>query len=562
MDSPCAHDLASLFEKTHQALRFYHNKSQWPQIYPLLSQLAEQYYKLYSSHPNAMQAQLTLYLDTHGYITNLVVNQCVIISALCRSLNYDSKITQLLICVCLTNYLCVQTQTNKLALRQPLNLQEKKQWQSRHQLAVKLLQSANVPTEHIAGILSRLNKYKQALLSTPKIMIYDGRTTLVALANIIAMNITYRTQDDHINIYKAVADIYIRTPNLFAQQALKALIAHLGPYLPGSLVHYHDQQLTYIGEDSRQRHLLIALNEQHKSKWYSVKAQLASNSKQRPSQDKRLLFSVWFNEHLALPVEALNAEKQQLLMLISQVKVQQEYSYSALARLLNHHPTTVELLREAVKPYNKEHLAGKDLRHCLSMVGLYNAPAIIQQVLFDQLVSHHAHPLMQHIQFRLQAIIRLLDLLISHDEHNQFEHLALPIYGYVNYLIEYCSTTISRKTLYEKQLKSDVSMPFAWLFGVTTYDSDQLTDYLLELLGDNPWTQALLDAEQQKKQHLSAEAQLWVAIKLIVTHVFQPDAKQSRWQTDTLERVLKRLDWQSSEQFYSQLPSLGLSNSV
>ena len=562
MDKPCAQDLASLFDRTHQVLRFYHNKSQWPQIYPLLSQLAEQYYKLYTSHPNSLQAQLTLYLDTHGYTTNLVVNQCVIISALCHSLNYDSKITQLLICVCLTNYLCVQTQTNKLALRQPLDLQEKKQWQARHQLAVKLLQSANVPTEHIAGILSRLNKYKQALLSTPKIMIYDGSTTLVALANIMAMNITYRTQNDHIDLYKAVADIYIRTPNLFAQQALKAFIAHIGPYLPGSLIRHHDQQLTYIGKDARQRHLLIEFNESQKPKWYSVKARLESNSKQRPSQDKRLLFSVWFNEHISRPIEQDNVEKQQILMLISQVKVQQEYSYNSLAKLLNHHPKTVELLREAVKPYNKEHLAGKDLRHCLSMVGLYNAPAIIQQVLFEQLVSQHAHPLMQHIQFRLQAIIRLLNLLVCHDKHNQFEHLALPIYGYVNYLIEYCSTTISRKTLYEKQLKSDVSMPFAWLFGVNTYDSDQLTAYLLELIGDNPWTQALLDAEQQQKQHLSAQAQLWVAIKLIVTDVFQPQVKQSSWQTDTLQQVLQRLDWQSSEQFYSQLPSLGLSNSV
>ncbi|HEA17929.1 MAG: hypothetical protein ACTH4U_02120 [Pseudoalteromonas prydzensis] len=562
MDNPCAQDLVSLFEKTHQVLRFYHNKSQWPQIYPLLSQLAEQYYTLYNSHPNAMQAQLALYLDSHGYTTNLVVNQCVIISALCHSLSYDSKITQLLICVCLTNYLCVQTQTNKLALRQPLNLQEKKQWQSRHQLAVKLLQSANVPTEHIAGILARLNKYKQALLSTPKIMIYDGPTTLVALANIMAMNITYRTQNDHIDIYKAVADIYIRTPNLFAQQALKALIAHIGPYLPGSLIHYHDQQLTYIGKDSRQRHLLIALNEPQKTKWYSVKARLESNAKQRPSQDKRLLFSVWFNEHIVLPVEVVNFEKQQLLMLISQVKIQTEYSYGALAKLLNNHSATIELLREAVKPYNKEHLPGKDLRHCLSMVGLYNAPAIIQQVLFEQLVNHQAHPLMQHVQFRLQAIIRLLNLLVSHDKHNQFEHLALPVYGYVNYLIEYCSTTISRKTLYEKQLKSDVSMPFAWLFGVTIDDSEQLTAYLLELLGDNPWTHALLDAEQQQKQHLSAEAQLWVAIKLVVTKVFQPDAIQSSWQTHTFEQVLKRLDWQSSEQFYTQIPSLGLSNSV
>ncbi|MFM9745567.1 hypothetical protein ACKI2C_49285, partial [Streptomyces brasiliscabiei] len=91
-------------------------------------------------------------------------------------------------------------------------------------------------------------------------------------------------------------------------------------------------------------------------------------------------------------------------------------SYGALAKLLNNHSATIELLREAVKPYNKEHLPGKDLRHCLSMVGLYNAPAIIQQVLFEQLVNHQAHPLMQHVQFRLQAIIRLLNLLVSHDK--------------------------------------------------------------------------------------------------------------------------------------------------
>ncbi|MDQ9089993.1 hypothetical protein RC083_00160 [Pseudoalteromonas haloplanktis] len=562
MDNPCAQDLASLFDKTHQVLRFYHNKNQWPKIYPLLCQLAEQYYTLYQTHPNAMQAQLCLYVDSHGYTTNLVVNQCVIICALCHSLSYDSKITQLLICVCLTNYLCVQTQTNKLALRQPLNLQEKKQWQSRHQLAVKLLQAANIPTAHIAGILSRLNKYKQALLSTPKIMLYDGPTTLVALANVIAMNITYRTQNDHVDIYKAIADIYIRTPNLFAQHALKALIAHIGPYLPGALIQYHDQQLTYVGKDSRQRHVLIALSEQQKAKWYSVKARLESNSKQRPSIDKRLLFSVWFTDHIASPVKVIDAEKQQLLLLISQVKIQKEYSYSALAKLLSHRHTTIELLREAVRPYNKEHLAGKDLRHCLSMVGLYNAPAIIQQVLFEQLVNHQAHPLMQHVQLRLQAIIRLLDLLVSHDKHSQFELLALPIYGYVSYLIEHCSTTLSRKVLYEKQLKSDVSMPFSWLFGVTIDDSEHLTAYLLELLGDNPWTQALLDAEQQQKQLLSTQAQLWVAIKLVVIKVFQPNAQQSRWQTDTFEQVLKRLEWQSSKQFYSQLPSLGLCSSV
>lgn len=562
MDNLSPKQLAGLFEKTHQVLRLYNNKSQWSHIYPLLSQLAEQYYTLYETHPNAMQAQLTLYVGTHGYTTNLVVNQCVIVTAFCRSLGYDSKVSELLIFVCLSNYLCVQTQTNKLALRHPLNAQEKKQWQARHQLAVKLLQSADVPTEHIACILARLNKYKQALLSTPTIMIYDGLTTLVALTNIIAMNITYRSQNDHIDLYKAVADIYIRTPNLFAQQALKSLIAHLGPYLPGSLVNHGDQQLVFVGNDNTQRHLLIAINEPKKIKWYSVKSQLTAFSKQRPSKDQRLLFRVWFTEHIAPPTVINNTTKQQLLMLISDVKIQLEYSYSALAKLLNNQPTTLALLREAVKPYNKEQLAGKDLRHCLSMVGLSNAPAIIQRVLFEQLVNHQMHPLMDHVNCRLKAIISILKLLVTHDNTNQFEHLALPIYGYVNYLIEFCSTAISRKTLYEEKTKSNISTPLAWLFGVNEYDSEHLSEYLLELLGDTAWVHALLEAEQQQKQQLSPQAQLWVALKLITLNVYQPKASASSWQTQTLEQVLKRLGWQSSVHFYSQLPNLGLTNSV
>ncbi len=243
---PTPQHLASLFKQTHEMLRLYYNKSQWPSIYPLLSKQAEQFYKLYETHPNALQAQLCLYVSDFGYTTNLVVNQCVVVAALCKSLNYNSQVSQQLIAVCLTNYLCVQTQTNKLAAQQPLNNEEKKQWQARHQLAVKLLQSANLPSNDIARILAPLNKYKQALLSAPKIMIYDGATTLVALANIIAMNITYRAADDHVNLYKAISDIYIRTPNSFAQNALKKLVANIGPYLPGSLVSVAEQQLTYV----------------------------------------------------------------------------------------------------------------------------------------------------------------------------------------------------------------------------------------------------------------------------------------------------------------------------
>ncbi|MFY8327390.1 hypothetical protein [Pseudoalteromonas sp. ZZD1] len=562
MQNSSSEQLISLYEKTHQLLRLYNDKEQWPHAYPLLNQLAEQYYLLYKTNPNALQAQLSLYVESYGYTTNLVVTQCTLIAAFCKSLSYNTHVSQLLICVCLTNYLCVQVQTNKLAKQLTLNLQEKKQWQARHQLAIKLLQTAKVTTPHIARILAPLNKYKQALLSTPKIMIYDGATTLVALANIIAMNITCRDANDHVSLYKAVADIYVRTPNNFAQHALKSLISEIGPYLPGSIAIFSDQQLIYVGKTTNNKTLIVNLNDEKRARWHAISGKINCQDKQRPTKDKRLIYGVWFNEHLAAPVNTSVYTHQQIVLLISQLKIQKEYSYRALEKLLNNHTDTISNLREAVKPYNKEHLAGKDLRHCLSMVGIDNAPAIIQRVLFQQLVQIQNHPLQQHIQIRTEAIIKVLALLVSKHTSFQFEQLALPIYAYVAYLFEHCSNALSRKTISEEEPKSDISRPLAWLFGVESHNSEQLSISLLNLVGDNPWTQPLLDAEQSKKQKLSVESQLWVTLKLVIFNVYRPQVALSSWQKQTLNGVLESLGWQSTQHFYAHLPDLNLSSSV
>ncbi|MDN3388242.1 MULTISPECIES: hypothetical protein [unclassified Pseudoalteromonas] len=562
MQNSPSEPLISLYEKTHQLLRLYNDKEQWPHTYPLLNQLAEQFYLLYKTNPNALQAQLSLYVESYGYTTNLVVTQCTLIAVFCKSLSYNTQVSQLLLAVCLTNYLCVQVQTNKLAKQHTLNPQEKKQWQARHQLAIKLLQSAKVATPNIARILAPLNKYKQALLSTPKIMIYDGATTLVALANIIAMNITYRAANDHVSLYKAVADIYVRTPNSFAQHALKSLISEIGPYLPGSIAIFSDQQLIYVGKISKNKILIVNLNDEKRVRWHAISGKISCQDKQRPTKDKRLIYGIWFNEHLAAPINTSVHTQQQIILLISQLKIQHEYSYHAIEKLLKNQTNTINNLREAVKPYNKEHLAGKDLRHCLSMVGIDNAPAIIQRVLFQQLVQTHHHPLQEHIRIRTDAIIKILALLVSKDTSLQFEQLTLPVYAYVAYLFDYCSNALSRKILSDDEAKSDISRPLAWLFGVENHDSEQLSISLLNLVGDNPWTQPLLDAEQNKKQKLSVESQLWVCVKLLILNVFRPEVPLSSWQNQTINSVLKNLGWQSSQHFYAHLPDLNLSSSV
>ncbi len=280
MENVTPRELARLFDSTHQLLKLYYQKQKWSQIYPLLSNLAERYYLIYQACPKGMQAQLSLYVPNHGYTTNLVVNQCVIACILCRSLNYNQAISEQIISCCLANYLCVQTQSNKLAACEKLTLQDKKLWQSRHQLAAKLLQSSGPHTLSIQHLLARLNKYKQALLSAPKIMIYDGATTLVALANIIAMNTTYRESGGHISIHKALADIYLRTPNEFAQNAIKALIAHIGPYIPASEVNYAERILIYLTTDEQGRHILVDASRPEKVRWHRIKANLSILDKQ------------------------------------------------------------------------------------------------------------------------------------------------------------------------------------------------------------------------------------------------------------------------------------------
>ena len=146
MENVTPRELARLFDSTHQLLKLYHQKQKWSQIFPILSNLAERYYLLYQACPKGMQAQLSLYVANHGYTTNLVVNQCVIACTLCHSLNYNQAISEQIISCCLANYLCVQSQSNKLAAGQTLTAQDKKLWQCRHQLAAKLLKDSGPHT--------------------------------------------------------------------------------------------------------------------------------------------------------------------------------------------------------------------------------------------------------------------------------------------------------------------------------------------------------------------------------------------------------------------------------
>jgi hypothetical protein len=562
MDEPLANRLKQLHENTQRFLIGYNNKDHWQALYPMACKLAEQYRVLYEHCPNALLSKLTLFNSHYSYSTNLVISQCVITASLCASQNYDKKLTELYINAALVEHLCVCSQLNKLAEQSEFSANDKKIWQLRHQFAAKIMLSCGNSAAPITHILAKLNKYKQALVNTPKIMLYDGGITLVALANIIAMNITHTPAKKHISFYQALSDLYLRTPNIFAQHLIKSYVAHVGAFLAGSRVVYQDQNMIYLATDKQNRHILVTPANKQKLAWFRVKATLKDNPKQWKCADKKLLYSVWNSEHITINEQGCLNKSNQLIELISQIKVNHEYSFKGLNKIMAHHPEIVTRVCEAVKPYNKEHQAAKDLRHSLSMVGYNNAPAIIQRVVFEQLVNSTPHPLQKFILNRLDCLVKIMALLVTHNKQYQFEHITLPLYAYTHFLLTQCSTRLTRKIAIDEAPNKTLSTPFSAFFGVANINNEHVKALLLQLLSDNPWANTLLQAEQTAKKQLTNEHKLWVALKVIAQRVFKPELKLTPWQQQTLSEQLRLNGWDDERPFYAQLAGLQIYNNI
>ncbi|WP_369619922.1 hypothetical protein [Pseudoalteromonas distincta] len=562
MSEPVSVKLNNLFEKTAVFLASFNDKEQWQGFYPVICQLSEQYRVLYSEQPFALQAQLCLYNPKYDYANNLVIKQCILTTVMCASQNYNKELSELYISAALVEHLCVCKQLNKLSEQTSFTNNDKKHWQLRHQLAAKVLLLSGDSVKLITQILAKINKYKQALVSTPKIMLYDNGLTLVALANIIVMNITYTSSNKQISLFKALSDLYIKTPNIFAQKIIKALIRQIGPLLPGSRVLYAEQSMVYLATDQQQRHLLVNPYNNKKITWYRVKVSLNDNSKQWRCNDENLHLDVWSSEHIAVKKVISQSESVKLLDLISQIKLKHEYSYKGLSNIMAEHKNLIANLCEAVQPYNKDHIPAKDLKHSLSMVGYYNAPAIIQRVVFEQLVNVIPHPLHAYIINRLNALVKIMALLVSKNKKNQFEHITLPLYAYVHFLMTQYSTQLSRKTLIDDIPNKTMNVPIFSFFGVNAINNEHLTQQLTHLLSDNPWTITLLEAEQTLKKHLKDSQKLWVTLKIIAQSIFKPEIELTVWQQQILNEQLKIQKWSSSTDFHQELVSLGLSNTI
>ncbi|OHU85427.1 MULTISPECIES: hypothetical protein [Pseudoalteromonas] len=557
---PSPAHLKRLFEHTHQALRLYYNKQKWPAIYPTLSQLAERFVQSYHHLPNALHAHLQFYASDHGYATNLTVNQCILVCAFCSANGYDEDFTEELVIAALSDHLCCSNETNKAARGEALSAQETKLVKLRHQFAITMLDTANVPQGQLQRILSRLDKYTSAITGNKSIPLYDNTSILVTLAKRIAKAITPRPKIKTFTIVQALKSLYLGTYNEFAQLSLSALARQITIYPGGSLVNYKGQQALVLCA-THDGFLLVLLDNNNAVGMIKTSKRFIPHYRPISTSDRKLLFSIWFNEQIPKPIRT-HQNHDAIWQAISNLGQQQFLEFKAIEKTIKPFSQITYALQQAARQYNRQGQKASTVRHCLTMVGLDTAGLLCQRVLLETLISQLRHPFAGDIWHKYNYLNKLIMTLLSNEHSEQFEHFLSPFTAAIYFILAKHSCAIRRLVKGSTEELNDKSISIAHLFGFDRLDEIHFSEFTNRYFANSPSHQAFLETEKAEKSTLSNTARTLVVIKLLATYTLGETQALSAWQTQLLNDVLKEFQWLSLEQFCDAFIAHGPSCSI
>ncbi|MBD1584059.1 hypothetical protein [Pseudoalteromonas sp. S16_S37] len=544
---PSPAHLKRLFEHTHQALRLYYNKQKWPAIYPTLTQLAERFVQCYYTQPNAMHAHLQFYASDYGYTTNLTVNQCILVCAFCCANGYTEAFTEELVVAALSDYLCCSNEANKLARSAMLSKQESKLIKLRHQFTVTMLDSANVPQGQLQRILSRLDKYSNAITGSKAIPLYDNTSILVTLAKRIAKAITPRPHAKTFTMIQAIKSLYLGTHNEFAQLSLLALSKQINLYPGGALVNYKGQGALVLSA-THNGHLLALLDNFKAVGMIKTSRRFSPQYKPIATSDKTLLYSIWFNEQMP-QCQTIQPQQTEIWHAITALGKQQFLEFKAIEKTIKPYNQITQALQLAARQYNRQGQKATTLRHCLTMVGLDNAGLLCQRVLLETLISQLHHPFANDVWNKYIHINKLITTLFSLTQGEQFEQLLSPFTAAIYFILKDHSTSIMRRVKPATEEIADKGVSIAHLFGFGRLDEALFTTFIESYFKYSPSHQALLDSEILLKQTLNEQGRQIVAIKLLSIYTLGESQDLSAWQKQLLDDELKKMQWSSIEVF-------------
>ncbi len=546
--------LKKIFEHSHQVLRLYYSKEKWPVIYPSITQLAERFVQCYRQQPNALHAHLHFYTKHQGYTTNLVVNQCILVTAICQALKFNKELTESLVIAAISDQICTSNETNKLAAGQHLSEQAQRLVQNRHALAVKMLNKGNVPTGQVQRILARLDKYASAITGINAIPLYDNPSIIVAIAMRIAKAITPRPKVKTFNLNQAIKSLYLSCYNEFAQNALCELSARLVAYPSGLSVSYKNEQCIVLAR-SGNIHYLALITEGKARRIIRTSQPIYGDYRSKIISDPILLYKIWFNEQLP-EVKVNDLDESKNLESIAKLGNTKYPDFNQLERVVTNFEHIEQALRTAAKQYNRQGQKAGSVRHSLTMVGLDTAALLCQRVLLETMIANVSHPFASDIINKYTHINKVITLLISKNHSEQFEFYLCPFAAFIYFLLQQHPEKVMRFMQIDEDEFSNKPLSIAQLFGVSDYQNNSLSDYVNDYFSESFSHRALLNTETKTKSQLNDVDKEFVAIKYLVMATLYNIDLETPWQRQATTYVLKQFEWENIEIFKSALLDL------
>lgn len=552
--------LKKIIEKTHDLLKLYYSKQHWRHIRPLIAQLSEAYIKLYQSNPLSLNAQLQLFIKDHGYATNLVVNQTVITLAVCKQFKYSDKVTTELVSASLCNYLCVANECNTLARGEALTPQASKQWQFRHHLAVKLLSNGNQSGSEVSHILMRLNKYQKALCYPELINLYDLKTIIVALADLIAKQITPKnSKSSTIGLKDCLAKFYLQSESEKVAGVIKGLVKELSYPFTGQFTKFKGYNAFCLSHEKNTTELVV-LNNNKQVQRVKTKQILQFRDSALSLSDPTLIYGIWFNKNQSNVTDIANNISDVIQTAIALGK-HEFVSYQQIEKTLGSNPIMVERLLLAASQYNKQQQRAGALRHSLTMVGLDNASLMCQRVLLEQSLDEYAHPLMVEVLSRYETTKKVINAFVAHQSIYHFEEITGPFTAYIYYLLStYQDIKWAIPVLdFEAQL---TPLSYASIFGVNDVNNQEVCQAIQTHFAFSAPHKAFIASEKNDKNKQVGLASVMIFIKITTYFLLKPEVPFSAWQKNLINEQIKQLGLPDFSSFIEQILSQGPFNPI
>ncbi|MBS3797655.1 hypothetical protein [Pseudoalteromonas sp. BDTF-M6] len=526
--------LITYIARLHRACR---DKSQWPSLYPALLALSERLSRLNSQQGSLFHWLLSAELDPLPYATRLHVKRIAALACLVQARQYHAKDCELLMMAALSCDLATIGLLNKRGAGQAFSEREQKQWQQGGLLSLKML---NINTEQqpaLVQIVAKNRRYQQVLSSNKHVQLYCGFTRTLALAQHLATLNTSTSTRPGQHFFNACASVFTQSTNEAVQQDCRLLVDCLSPQLLGSLWQRGEQTLVYLGQRQHHEYIFIELGaDEHRYRLIP--------KPQWQYEDTQPHYATLdaFLQHLSAPLQRQSsvAAPQRLPTELLQ-QVQRAKGYADMERLLSNEPQLQTHVLEAAGAYNRTTQAAANVRHALSMVGLYNIGDFITRVSLSQQVAQLRHPLSGFLLGRINTACAVIQHLSARMKNLYPERLMALYLCYFCYFVEQTPQLLSRSIALDPlklPFTEQNPRPMAALVGVSQYDHADLAAYLKQHLGDGEWLNALLQSEQQPFNELSTNALVCYSFKLVLFHLYGYDHPYAPWQQQLVKKAM------------------------